>query len=325
MACYNREFLVPYLNNLCALELARVKTRELLNQANGEIARLNQAVDSIQIRPMEDTPRLSMSVEPEKTQAEAHKHAMWALVFVVAFLVSFYIFISDGDRNYTSTFEGINAWVVVLSPIGVAVNLVYMIGFKIQLHGEVKTANKQKRAHEEAVSAQKRSYNAYVSKTAAAKSQAIAERDRRLPALSSDAKLYETKIGELNALIDRAYRANVVPTPYRNVYAAWYLSEYFSSSGANDVDVVLQTFVLEQIKERLDRIIEQQQQIIFNQQRAYAEQVAARMGQERFRSEMIDRLDRIGASGEERERYLSMIDSNVRATFWMSVAGYLKK
>jgi hypothetical protein len=319
MACYNREFLVPYLNNLCALELARIKTHELLNQANGEIARLDQAINSIQMQLSEPEPPRNTSIESEKTEENANewgkRAAACAVGCIVAFLVANSILASNLDICVISSL----ACVACFS--GTFTSLYWMVELKVRARDAADTLEKRQRAYEAEVKA----YKAHAKKIKSKRNHAIAERDRRLPGLNSDIKLYKTKIGELNTLIDRAYRANVVPVHYRNVYAVWYLSGYFSSSGANDVDAVLQTFVLEQIKERLDRTIEQQQRIIFNQQLAYAELVAARTGQKQFRNEMVGRLDRIGTGGEERERYLSMIDSNVRATFWMSVAGYLKK
>jgi hypothetical protein len=38
---------------------------------------------------------------------------------------------------------------------------------------------------------------------------------------------------------------------------------------------------------------------------------------------MVGRLDRIGVSGEERSLCMSMIDSVVKATFWMATVDYL--
>lgn len=128
----------------------------------------------------------------------------------------------------------------------------------------------------------------------------------------------------VSTLLQKSYGANVIPGQYRNVYAAMYLYDYFRNSRADDLDLVLNTFVLEQIKERLDIIIASQSEMILNQRILMANQEKS-IEQQRFHhDQLMDKLDQIHAQGEERNLYEQMIESHTAASAYFAAAEYIR-
>ena len=89
--------------------------------------------------------------------------------------------------------------------------------------------------------------------------------------------------------------------------------------------MALNMFVLEEIKEKLDRIIANQKEIILNQYLQLAEQRRSLELQEEHTSMMESKLNQINASNEERNTYLAMIESNTATTAYFATANYLTR
>ena len=121
----------------------------------------------------------------------------------------------------------------------------------------------------------------------------------------------------------QVYSANVIPGQYRNLYAAVYLYQYFGQSQADDLDLVLNTFVLEQIKAKLDVVIQQQSEAILNQRIMLANQEKTMEAQQKHAAMLESKLSRMEASDEERNQYLSMIESNTATTAYFATAQYI--
>lgn len=128
---------------------------------------------------------------------------------------------------------------------------------------------------------------------------------------------------KVELMLKDAYDANVIANQYRNIYAAYYLYTYFTTSQENDLDRIIQTFILDEIKQRLDNILHKQEELtqeirnLINLQKAQIHQI------ETLRHEIMDELYSIEASQENQERYLHMIDSNVRISAYFSAINYL--
>lgn len=143
--------------------------------------------------------------------------------------------------------------------------------------------------------------------------------------------MIESEIGKLNneikhtqRLLDDAYRVNIIPTHYRNKYAALFLYDWFNTGGSDDLDMALNMFVLEEIKEKLDMIIRNQSTIILNQRIMQAQQQKTIEQQNEHNRLMRNKLDQLCISSQEHNRYLSMIESNTAATAYFAAADYLK-
>ena len=137
-------------------------------------------------------------------------------------------------------------------------------------------------------------------------------------------KMLEEEKLRIESVLNKVYSANVIPFRYRNEYAVTYLYEWFSTSGADDLDAALNMYVLEDIKSRLDTIIRNQQAMILNQRVMIANQERAREQAERHYVHMMEKLNNIEASNEERNRYLRMIDANVETVTYFATVDYLQ-
>ena len=99
---------------------------------------------------------------------------------------------------------------------------------------------------------------------------------------------YLEELGEmcniLHGIRHSLYSVNIIPVHYRTLYVVQYLFEYFKTSKADDVDLVLQTFAIEEIREphqgvsrKLADLTLRQRMVLSNQmvgdeeQRRYAE------------------------------------------------------
>ena len=178
-------------------------------------------------------------------------------------------------------------------------------------------------------------YNSYIQ-------YAQADYNRRMSSYNFDLKTasqYEADLPSLtrnrNDAIDHlkrarselyaAYGVNIIPNKYRSIYAAYYLYDYFSSSHETDLDKVLQTMLLDQIVNKLDRIIDQQEKIILNQRMAIAmQEKLAKQIQQNHRTQM-ESIARMEKNQQLQNDYLAMIDINTCITSFFVTADYINK
>ena len=126
-------------------------------------------------------------------------------------------------------------------------------------------------------------------------------------------------------MIKKAYSINIIPNQYRDLYTIVYLYDYFEGSRETNLAMALNTFVLEQIKDRLDRIIAQLSDIILNQYVIMDNQKKAMQAAQRQHDALQSRLRRIEATNEERNVYLDMIESNTATMRYFATVDYLTK
>ena len=103
---------------------------------------------------------------------------------------------------------------------------------------------------------------------------------------------------------------------------AVYLYRYFSSSREDDVDSVLKTFILEEIKAKLDQIISMQSEIILNQERMMANQRTSLEAQRQHQQYMESKARQIASSIDEQNTYMEMTAANTAATAYFAAANY---
>ena len=103
-----------------------------------------------------------------------------------------------------------------------------------------------------------------------------------------------------------------------------YLYDFFSTSRSDDLDMALNTYVLEQIKDKLDEMIEHQREAIINQRMLMVNQQRALEEQRAYHAYMKKRARQIASSLEEQNQYLDMIKCNTAATAYFAAADYLR-
>ena len=109
------------------------------------------------------------------------------------------------------------------------------------------------------------------------------------------------------------------------MYVAVYLYDWFSTSMADDLDMALNMYVLEEIKDRLDQIIDMLYESLVNQRMMLNNQMKTLEQQEQYHTDMIDKLNRLQLSAAEHSAYLGMIEANTSAMAYFSAAEYIRK
>lgn len=135
----------------------------------------------------------------------------------------------------------------------------------------------------------------------------------------------QRKLMEAQNLRRNVYGVNVIPNRYRNIYVAYYLYDYFSTSRERDLDKVIQTLLLDEIKKRLDRIIIQNEEILLNQRYQIALQEKQNAMGENNHREQMRQLARLEHNQELQADYLNMIDQNQNVTNFILSLEFLRK
>lgn len=291
MAKYNREFLVPYLQNICALHLAYSKLENKIIEISSE-----------------DLPYLKRgkpNPKPEKPEVlDTFSGGGFASLVIGSIMLVLILFAFSLESET-------NAGDIFILFFGIALCLL-MIYFPVHsIKGRMKRNEYEQLRYQHDM----------------AQYEKIAEYNQKLRTLVPDYEekfeYYKQERDRIDILLDQVYDANIIPRRYRDIYAAVYLYDWFSTSQADDLDMALNMFVLEEIKEKLDIIIARQSESILNQRIMLANQQKSLEQQQRHSAMMRSKLNRIAASNEERNIYLSMIESNTAATAYFAAADYI--
>lgn len=293
MARYNREFLVPYLHNICALHLAAKKTYQQIRLWDQEISRLRDGV---------------YAPAPEYPEFEAEYTGGRICLMLIG---GFFLFCGVG-LFFGSWIEEGGLMSMFLASLLVVALGVFLIWFSVGLVRETREKNEQKI----------REYQKQLDHHKWAKKE-----NERMSAQIPNAKReragWVEARGRVEKLLQQAYAVNIIPRYYRELYPAVYLYDWFKSSQEDDVAMALNMFVLEEIKAKLDRIIENQSEIILNQYIQEANQRKEMEQRNDLNRQLTSRLDRISAQGEERNNYLRMIASTTAADAYFTATSYL--
>ncbi|MBO5954084.1 MAG: hypothetical protein J6Q53_08240 [Oscillospiraceae bacterium] len=154
----------------------------------------------------------------------------------------------------------------------------------------------------------------------------LKKEDQKYAAMAfAECSLCHEERKKIDALLEKAYSANVIPNKYRDMYATVYLYDWFSTSMATDMDMALNMFVLEEIKDRLDTIIKMLNKSLLNQRIIIENQEKSIKQQEQWHKQMCDKLDKMQVTAEENTRYLAMIEANTATVSYFAYADYIRK
>ena len=234
MARYNREFLVPYLRDVCACEL-------LIRKLNDSIRYNQERIQAIERKNYCREPVLQY-YEPESYTMDDFLGDVGTISISVVAAVALCLF--------TGWFQYAWCLAVILSPI------ILWPALRI-IEGKLDRKSCEDQ-YELDYQEEMQKYNASI-RAQQADAPKVAAHQEQINTLTNELRT-------VNSLMNDVYRANIIPSQYRNIYAAMYLYEWFDTSGSDDLDHALSMFVLEEIKERLDRVIYQQSEIILNQE-----------------------------------------------------------
>lgn len=292
MSKYNRDFLVPYLENLCALHLAHRKVNNDIDKIKREINSCNKGIS------------LPSAAEPNYESVFSIKDLLLTIWSLANFWAASVVFSVGGTMASFMNFVG---WILILFSCGL---LVYMV---IRIKTAVEKNEERKQDYIKRLEKREKAKKMNESLLAA-----VPQKKKTLDSL------YDEK-SKIRDLLTQAYNVNVIPLQYRDIYAIMYLYRWFVGGREDDVGAALAVYVLEEIKAKLDTIIENQSEIILNQRIERAERMKSFEAQERHHVEMCDKLDKMQVTAEEHSQYLEMIESNTKATAYFAAAEYFRK
>lgn len=298
MAKYDRQFLVPYLQDVCALHMADKLLQEKVFQKQIEISNLQRGQE---IKP------------PKEPELEKPWNSFNLIVGGMAGMLLLSPLVLVGTLLDPSTTATQRKLAVVLTI------MIVLMGFflwRISAGQAIGAAKKNKAKEKEF---RKNLYSYYEAKKEMederkAAGKEISQLEQRIGALEDERK-------KLAILLQEAYGANVLPNGYRDIYAAVYLYDFFSSSRSDDLDLALSAYGREQVKDRLNAMISNQAEAILKERVLLAKQ--QRTLEQQHDIMMRKRACQIAATPEEQNQYLSMAECNAAATAYFAAANDL--
>ena len=288
MALVRREFFVPYVQNLYALHLLRRKLKKRIDSIKYEIEAVNKG------QP-EPSPRKANYEQPwnEKRIVGIILAIVWAAIWIFT------------PKDVAS----FNLFGYVMIAVSVAI-----IGFSVYGAKCDSDYNKYETARYEQESCEAKRIH----------DMNVQNRERKLPELWHELEESRAAYEETSRVLLGMYDANVIPGQYRNIHAMVYLYDWFSKSGEDDLGLALNTFVLEQIKDKLDMIIRNQGDIILNQQMQLSLQMQSNKEQENHFRMMENKVKQLEMEDEERNKNLDMIARTNESVLWYARQDYIR-
>lgn len=137
--------------------------------------------------------------------------------------------------------------------------------------------------------------------------------------LENDYENMKGELAEAENLLEKSYSVNLIPLQYRNIQAVFYLYNYLSTSQENLQSALLQCN-LEEIKFKMDTMIEQQSEMILEMaiQNARLEEMKSQNRRILQHAVQIERNTALAA------QYAEIAANNAKATAWIGLANYIK-
>lgn len=135
----------------------------------------------------------------------------------------------------------------------------------------------------------------------------------------------EKNLHNARVMRDKLYSVNIIPSRYRTIHAAYYLYDYFDSCRETDLDKIIQTMLLDEIIKRMDKLIVQNQEILLNQRRQIALQEQQNRAIADNHREEMRRIARMERNQERQLDYQHMIERNQEVTNFFLAADYLER
>jgi hypothetical protein len=305
---YNRAFLVPYLQNVAAAELLKkwcsdqsaIESRKIndsQNLVNHYQFQLDNEIPPAKLPPYKSELKWGVLVKP------------WLLLLAIPGSILAF-------RLLLGTIHWFFSLLLILAPLGLfpvccdAFDCAKSEKYKEQWRYDL---------YQRELSTYYASLRAYESRKGQRDSlrKKIAQEQKKQQILLKRKDFFNQQIKKISKILTVLYSPNVIPAPYRNVYAAYYLHDYISTSQENDVDSVIKTFVLEKISAKLDTIITQQTQIIMNQRRIINEQIKAKEQSLENHRELMKKFAYAEKSAAQRDQYLKMIHSDLELSNYL--------
>jgi hypothetical protein len=282
MAGLNRDFLMPYLQNICSLHL-------VLRKIEQKMRKINYLVFEAENGPTIEPPRRREYVS-EKNRVYYTLSAVGcvAIAFCVMFLG---LNVLGGTRHgLLWAAAGIVGGVLLMVMARLVVNHRRKTNFRINAD--------YTRAYEQ--------YRQAVEKAEEKSANTISRLKRRLQELEQRGK-------QADSLLQMAYAVDLIPMAYRNIYYAVYLYEWICSSRSDDLNQALRSFDPETGKVKLEHIIVNQTDAILVHTRSVASQYKTFVMQKQQEVILRAKVADMVCDPEQREMYNTIVDVNLAA------------
>ncbi|MDO4731245.1 MAG: zinc ribbon domain-containing protein [Clostridia bacterium] len=229
---FNRNVLNNYLNNLQTLEFAKHKLSE-------EERNMQYRINSLG-HPNRISPRNTIS---------AYGGHIGGIIFMaVVFLLCIWIQSGLNGDGFFSIFDDLLGPIVGFIKVAAVIIAIIIVG--VMIHDHIEDGSRFERQTQEEATRLRAER---------------AEKER----LSEILPLVKRDLKRTSELLEQAYSINIIPAKYRNIYAAYFLYEYISTSTVS-LSEALYHCDLDEISRKLDVIIEQQREIIMELARSNA-------------------------------------------------------
>ena len=292
MASYDRRFLVPYLQDVCSAEMLCSRLEKEIAQCNNNVQWYANAVN----QRITDPPYPSYSNYSDRDSSGG--------------IIIFSVIIAIGLLALMI------GWVI----IGIGVMIYGGIGILAGFIEDSEENERRNKKYNEALEI----YNKRIEQNKQLRAQ-IPQYQESLRAWEQHLDGLRNGLSKAQALRNSVYSVNIIPSKYRNVHVAYYLFDYFSTCRENDLDKIIQTLLLDQIVQKLDRIIDQNDEIILNQRYQIAlEEQQNRMISENHRRE-LNKIAQLESNQQLQLDYQNMIARNQEVTNFFLAAEYIQK
>ena len=292
MASLNRDFLLPYLQNVCSLHLALRKVEQKMRKVNYLIFEAENGVS------VDKPVRREYVTEKNRTY-----YTLTAVGCVLAvFSAMFFALNIIGGTQIALP------WAVT----GMAVGILLLVIPQLFVNAR---REENRRIDQEFA----REFDRYRMELAEAMEKSAYSVSR----LKLRLQEWEQEKKRVDELLQMAYAVDLIPMAYRNIFTSLYLYEWICTSRFDDINAALQNFNQEQYREKLNHIILTQSDGILIHTKSLADQTRTFVAQKQQEVILRSKLEEMGCVGQERELYQSMLEVNLDATAYFAAADYL--
>lgn len=140
----------------------------------------------------------------------------------------------------------------------------------------------------------------------------------KIKELSTEKQKLEEEYEVAVKLLEKEYNLNIIPTKFRSLEAVYYIYDYFVSSNEKLSNILLQ-LNLDEIKSKIDTIIQNQQTIILNQSIQIAQNEALLAQNQKT----LKLLTSIATDSAETLKWTQIAANNAEVAAWIGAANYI--
>ncbi len=296
MASYNREFLVPYLQNLCALELVNF----------GFFAKIHKSQEKIDAfqKELADNPKPYREEIPILTKGRITSLIIGTLLLCIA-IGGYILNAKQGEVSSTDNFAQ-------ALPYGI-IGWLFWIGAVKRFIGAAREAKQEEELYP---------YRLKKYQETEVKNNKIRAQD--LPAAQQEKQQWEAEFECSDALLKQLYNVNIIPRKYRNIHAIVYLYDLFSTSRVDDIDAALERYDPDELEDELTELIDNKTELFIKQRVASA--MEENLGEAQPLNEILRaKLAQMTVSENEHNLYQCIIDTNAVATEYFATTKCIRR